>query len=308
MSISKCKKCGSNIPTGYKFCSNCGAPVENLTVKIDKKNPKNVVNPPKKSYKSTMTLEAKQRHYHNNSFNHKNKSYFSLKTIMGFVVFLLLTIGAIYLVPKIINSLPQQSTTSGNLANGGLFATHKGWTFFVSTSHSGNIFKFKEDIAEAVLINNDDSWLINISEDWIYYSNLSDGGKIYKIRTNGEDRVKLNEDESTGIIVWEDWIYYSNLSDGGKIYKIRTNGEDRVKLNEDESWSINVSDGWVYYRNRDEGYKIYKVRLDGSERTQVNEDDSMFINIQGSTIYYRSLHDGKFYSIGIDGSNRKKLQ
>ena len=77
----------------------------------------------------------------------------------------------------------ERGNSAGNLSNSGFVARHGEWIYFNSFSGDGGVYKKKEGASEAVKINDDRAWYINVLGDWIYFVSPGDGYKIYKMRT-----------------------------------------------------------------------------------------------------------------------------
>ncbi len=196
------------------------------------------------------------------------------------------------------------------------YLLYDGWIYYSNVSDNYSLYKIRTDGSERTKLNDDQSRVLQVSEDWIYYINGSDGASIYRINTDGKRRTKINDQRSGYLVVAEGWLYFtlSDNEDPGMIYKILPDGSGKTQLNSDPSRQLVVHKDWVYYAIPDYDYQIYRVRTNGTERELFIEDYfSRILALEEDWIYYRSISlNGRsggpaVYRIGLDGRDKEEI-
>lgn len=144
--------------------------------------------------------------------------------------------------------------------------------------------------------------------DKLYYQSAEDGFSIYSSDVNGENALKLNENESYFINVSGDYIYYVNGGDDYHIYRMKTDGSENTKLNDTQSYYLNVYGDKLYYSNWSDECKIYSMSTEGGDATCLSDDQAYYVSVDKDKIYYSNWSDGaRLYSMDLDGGNPLKL-
>ena len=124
-----------------------------------------------------------------------------------------------------------------------------------------------------LIISDEESRFINVSDDWVYYTNgdnntFSNGdARLYKIRTDGTQRTAIGEEKGDLLNVVGDMIYFRDYGDSTNlycIYKIRTDGTEKVKLTQGGVRDFYLIGDWIFFEDFDDGF--CKIRTDGTER------------------------------------------
>ena len=147
---------------------------------------------------------------------------------------------------------------------------------------------------------------MNVSSDRIYYINTDDDGKIYSIDFDGDNRRRLSHSFiGWHIAVLGDRIFYSGSN--GYMYSISTDGGSEQMVCSDIVSFINGDGEFVYYSTRD---GLFRIKPDGTEKHQLSSNERGFglMQLVGNRIMYFDYDDGLFYSIGIDGADRKLIE
>lgn len=221
-----------------------------------------------------------------------------------------------------------------------------GWLYFDDMG-DGKTYKMKGDGSSKTVLDDKISQIIDVSNDWIYYIEFVDdtSALLYKMKTDGSEKTKVISDtfaNSPYIQIVGDYIYFMNDTDLSTLYRTKLDGTERVKL-ADTATSAEVKDNevfyigdnenlfmlsngskqtklsndrvsnfdtkgdWVYYVNYTESQALYRVKKDGTGNQNITGDYVWLFKINGETIYYINWNDGKLYSMGLDGANKKEI-
>jgi hypothetical protein len=144
--------------------------------------------------------------------------------------------------------------------------------------YASHLYKIKIDDSQAVKINEDYSYRLNVLKDWIYYQNPNDNYNIYKIKLDGTEKTKLtnytqNDGNVYNFIATYQGIFYSvhdsnfTGSDAVGLYKIMSDGSNVKRLTDSYVRFINSINNWIYFDGEN---NRYRMMTDGTNLQELN--------------------------------------
>jgi len=171
--------------------------------------------------------------------------------------------------------------TSGNLANGGLFAENDGWIYYSDVLDFNRLTKMKTDGSEKSRLGDD--WnvgMINVIGDWVYYvpgAIFNGRGSITRIKTDGSAKEVIVEDFVLALAVKGNYMYFVSAGTG-QLVRSKTDGSDQRRLVDEDVTGLTLSGQWVVYKqwvseatSGSMTQQINTIRLDGEVTGQLGK-------------------------------------
>lgn len=271
MKIEKCSQCHQPIIKGGKYCSYCGAPLQNQYQDTSIGG----YYQPLEDIHDDISTQPKSSFQKIKVSQKINKKVIGISLI---VLALLTTVSYAYL----------KSTENQNI--------------FQSQTVPEEVMEIKGDISDVSKIGN-----INQSSHVAVYKDrilmIDDEGNLISMNQKLEDRQTLVKGDVEYLQVENDVIYYTD--ENHYICSISIDGKDQKIILNKEAYYVFVKDQKIYYQLDSDGEKIYIYDLNTHTNHKINDRQSYHLNIINNDIYYTST-DG-IYRIGIDGQGDEKL-
>ncbi len=175
--------------------------------------------------------------------------------------------------------------TDGNITNLGS-ACEKDGNLYYQDSKDYSVYKAAKD-GEAVKLNSDPSYFINVMGDNIYYVNENDSFKVYSMKTDGSENKKIIDYTAYYMTVYKDSIYFVNYSDNQTIYKANIDGSDCKKIINSICYYPVIAEDKLYYIDYANNNSVVETDLEGENKHTLDDSHyAAYLNYDNGALYY----------------------
>ncbi|WP_050637424.1 DUF5050 domain-containing protein [Candidatus Stoquefichus sp. SB1] len=273
MKIDRCPQCGQPVITGAKYCSHCGANIQQPT----KTSRLDGYYEPLSENKHTDEPEQKEV-FQDVPVNKKVNKKVIIISVSILVIASVLSYIYIYHGPSFNLQQNQQETRKVEAMTIG------GQTSF--STHTGNI---------------NQNGTVYQTDNKIYM--CDDNGYLISMDKNLENKKTLVSEACQYINVVDNTIYYTNKNN--VLCQVSTDGGNQKVVLNQKVYYVVVKNNKIYYQLDEDNESIYVYDLKTNQATQLNKRHSYNLNVLDDYIYFTS--DDGIYRMGINGQGEEKL-